>query len=114
MCGKIPSSRPVRNTTGNSSPFAVCSVISVIALVVVVGVHVGDERDALEERLHPVEAARRLVDFAVAEIGDRGEHRRVAGVERFVELLAHARRARRRFSMRPCASIVRSASSSAR
>ena len=28
-CGKTPSSRPVRNTTGNSRPFAVCSVISV-------------------------------------------------------------------------------------
>ena len=31
-CGKTPSSRPVRNTTGNSSPFAVCSVIRVTAL----------------------------------------------------------------------------------
>ena len=29
MCGKTPSSMPVRNTTGNSSPFAVCRVISV-------------------------------------------------------------------------------------
>ena len=29
MCGKTPSSSPVRKTTGNSSPFAVCSVISV-------------------------------------------------------------------------------------
>ena len=29
MCGKVPSSMPVRKTTGNSRPLAVCSVISV-------------------------------------------------------------------------------------
>ena len=29
MCGNTPSSRPVRNTTGNSRPFALCSVINV-------------------------------------------------------------------------------------
>ena len=29
MCGNTPSSQPVRNTTGNSRPFAVCRVISV-------------------------------------------------------------------------------------
>ncbi len=28
-CGNTPSSRPVRNTTGNSSPLAECSVIRV-------------------------------------------------------------------------------------
>ena len=28
-CGKTPSSRPVRNTTGNSRPLAVCNVIKV-------------------------------------------------------------------------------------
>ena len=29
-CGKIPCSMPVRNTTGNSSPLAVCRVMRVI------------------------------------------------------------------------------------
>src|SRR5665648_1010894 len=29
MCGKVPSSQPVTKTTGNSRPFAVCSVIRV-------------------------------------------------------------------------------------
>ena len=29
VCGKTPSSRPVRNTIGNSRPFAACIVISV-------------------------------------------------------------------------------------
>src|SRR6476469_652955 len=29
MCGKMPSSQPVQNTTGYSRPFAVCNVISV-------------------------------------------------------------------------------------
>ena len=32
MCGNTPSSMPVRNTTGNSRPLAVCNVISVTAL----------------------------------------------------------------------------------
>ena len=31
MCGSRPSSRPTMNTTGNSSPLAACSVISVTA-----------------------------------------------------------------------------------
>ena len=58
MCGNTPSSMPVRNTTGNSSPFAVCSVISVTALcsaasLGIGGVQVGDQRDRLEERLDP-------------------------------------------------------------
>ena len=53
MCGKTPSSRPVRKTTGNSRPLAVCSVISVTTPPVPVGVGdlvgVGHQRDPLEE-----------------------------------------------------------------
>ena len=54
MCGKTPSSMPVRNTTGNSRPLAVCRVMSVMTpvdSVVVVGdlVGVGDQRDPLQE-----------------------------------------------------------------
>ena len=47
----------MRNTTGNSRPFAECSVISVTELTSgIVLVEVGDERDRFEERLHAVEA----------------------------------------------------------
>ena len=51
MCGKTPSSRPVRNTTGNSRPFALCSVIIVTTSPSGVGedVDLGDQRRALEE-----------------------------------------------------------------
>ena len=90
MCGKIPSSSPVRNTTGNSRPFAVCSVISVTERVVAVSlVHVGDERDRLEERLHAGQA-RAAARVGLVDAGDRDERGRVAGVEVRVELAGDA------------------------
>ena len=61
MCGKTPSSSPVRNTTGNSSPLAVCSVIERDDAVALVGhgVGIGHQGDLLEERRQ--RAAREVV-----------------------------------------------------
>ena len=65
-----------RNTTGNSSPFAECSVISVTELCLgIVLVEVGDERDRLEERLHARQPVG-IVDAAARRLGRRRRRRR--------------------------------------
>ena len=86
------------NTTGNSRPFAECSVIERDrALVGIVGVEVGDERDRLEERLHPLHRTERRGRSATGRIGvarrqpsDRNQATEIAGVDLLVELLRDA------------------------
>ena len=85
MCGKIPSSSPVRNTTGNSRPFALCSVISVTieSSAPSPSMSVTSEiasRNACT-RASPLGGSGHLVDAR-----DRDERGGVAGVQVLVEL----------------------------
>ena len=75
MCGNTPSSSPVRNTTGNSRPLAVCSVISVTTPLVVLTVRdlvgVGDQRDPLQEAVQSGALGVHRRRFELARDGDQ-------------------------------------------
>ncbi len=74
-CGNRPSSRPLRNTSGNSRPLAACRLISVICARCVVVVGVGDEGGVVEklvERFGAVAGIHGGVD-QFAQVLDAGE-----------------------------------------
>ena len=71
LCGQSPSSMPAMKTTGNSRPFALCSVSSDTAAPLVELVGVGNQRRVVQE----------LRD-ALAALGGLG-----GGVQQFLKVL---------------------------
>ena len=74
-CGNNPSSSPIRNTSGNSRPLAACSVISVIARVLVVIVGIADQRGVVEKLAERLAAIARIHGrvHQLAQVLDAGQ-----------------------------------------
>ena len=104
-CGNTPSSIPVRNTTGYSSPLAVCSVMSVTALC---SPSPSSSSRSVTSEIASRNAVRGQASGTTTSPGSSavptpaipGSPDEVAGVERLVELAARAHQLLR-FSIRP-------------